>query len=66
MPKPLLHRFRHPDQQAELARLKRLTGLDFQAVPQSLLPQTADVAADSDQRVAMIGFAVTEAPTRWK
>ncbi len=30
-------RFRLKDDQAELARLKRLTGLDFDAVPESLL-----------------------------
>ncbi len=30
-------RFRLKDDQAELARLKRLTGLDFDTVPESLL-----------------------------
>ncbi len=36
-------RFRRPDDQEELARLKRLTGLDFSEVPCSLLdPQRPD------------------------
>lgn len=30
-------RFRRPDDREELARLKRLTGLDFTEVPRSLL-----------------------------
>lgn len=34
---PSIHRFRRPGDREELARLKRLTGLDFTEVPASLL-----------------------------
>lgn len=44
-------RFRLPDDRDELARLKRLTGLEYESVPESLLNRRpADVAEDTQKK----------------
>ncbi|MFP5440048.1 MAG: hypothetical protein ACLGHJ_01025 [Gammaproteobacteria bacterium] len=45
-------RFRLPDDRDELARLKRLTGLDYESVPESLLqrPPAADTSKKRNSR----------------
>lgn len=43
-------RFRLPDDSAELARLKRLTGLDYESVPESLLNRQPEVADDTKKK----------------
>lgn len=49
-------RFRLADDRAELARLKRLTGLDYEQVPESLLqpPQDRTKGGAADARPVML------------
>lgn len=62
-------RFRLKDDRAELARLKRLTGLDFESVPESLLhlveaPQQPAMQGDSDAHGSASPLRRVEAPGR--
>lgn len=43
-------RFRLPDDSAELARLKRLTGLDYESVPESLLNRQPAATDDTKKK----------------
>ena len=45
-------RFRHGGEQEELARLRRLTGLDFTSVPESLLGHESIPAANAEAGAA--------------
>lgn len=56
--------FRHPDKHSELARLKRLTGLEFDSVPVSLLqPEPAATQrTTTSPEVATVPALRTNAP----
>lgn len=56
-------KLRQPDDREELARLKRLTGLDFGSVPDSLLdPQRDPVAGATDDADTL--YRATSRPAR--